>query len=164
MTAEVIGEIPPEFQTTGVDGALFTVGVAEAKQEPASVRIFRMDHAAFERFLVQYPRPETTMAYLLPLLERFDPEIDSRLVHFSGTDVANIDEIVGWWGSNVPVDYFAVGPDASLPSGGATPAAWETHAAIIQEKLGFDRLHPLDETKWSLGDVEAVYILTRADG
>ena len=122
MQTDVITEIPPEFQSSGIDGALFTIGYGRRDAETTNVLLVRV--ASVREAMDRLAGTASTTRDALDQIDMF--EVGPEAI-WTGTEISNQGDLIHWLGQPGSTGLY-LGPVAGVA--GATPSPPAPIAAL----------------------------------
>ncbi|MDH3753797.1 MAG: hypothetical protein OEU32_07980 [Acidimicrobiia bacterium] len=139
VTTDVLAEIPPEFQTGGIDGAIFTAGVARPKVTTECALLYRLDRAQRAQLAKGLAGAgEVTQKDIENVLQKLDIPIDSFVVRFNGPDIENKDAVLTWWGQGQTAAFFDMAFSSEVSSSELLKAEWIERVSTLDGLLGIE--------------------------
>ncbi len=159
-----LATIPPEFQESGLDGALFTVGFR--REEPAvggCITLLRLSPEAIEVLAKVFGDDlgDVTLDQILALLEKHQIPADAFTATFDdGRAFLNDTAVKHWWGPIPPAR--AVHLLGAAAAGAGEEDLWRDRSLVTTEALGLASLGH-EATIGDTGDCGSVLMLTTSE-
>jgi hypothetical protein len=160
---EVLAEIPPEYQSVGIHGAIFTVGVEQPTQAHIA-RLYRMtrsESARFEDAVRDVPTlDETTFEDLFRVL---DIDVDIFDARYTTVEVDNHAELATWWGTSTDIGIVSV-VSADVLADAAAVAEWrDQRLPTLAGHLGAQGIEFDPSRAWVSPHAEAIVLVVVHD-
>lgn len=158
MDTQVISEIPPEFQTPGIDGALFTVGVELPDAATGDALLVRRSRKEWQRVeMVAQQFDVVTQADMRDILG--GEQFDTFVARFAGDQLTNEADVVTWWGAGDEVMFAAVAASPSSDEPDPTVIR-DRRAGELSQALGFAQIAVLSGAEWEIAQDMVVFLVT----
>lgn len=151
MTTSTLSEIPPEFQTVGIDGVFLTVGVRRSTARLLQARVVRV------RDIPPYLRQADGEPITRERLERTFAGIDDFVSVWEDTTWVNRDDVVHWWGGSAVKHAVAVFSERLVEAGLDQDAG--ERADELGGELGFGPVERLARGIWEDDETELLVVL-----
>lgn len=157
MEVRAVSKIPPEFQSPGIDGALFTIAVDRRDVEPAAALLVRTTEQGWKMLTttlgeVEVMTPDT-------LREILGDDLDTFLATFEGSTLVNQADVVRWWGPDFGVLWAGVAISGAAAGEPDVMAAVQPRLDALQSALQVPQYVRL-EGRWEF-DEEVVVVLVQ---
>jgi hypothetical protein len=150
-------DLPPEFVATGIDGAIFTVGMARPQHEVelACAQIYKVSKEMFAFLMRQLDRMDAPSDEWLAAMHReLGREVDVFTAKFEDLEWVNGDDVVGWWAGPTPAEVFA-GLRRDVVENDDLVERWRQRLDALAQFFGPQRL---DGPPWDIRECQGLLI------